>query len=133
MIAEEVPYAYVDSIDLSNVDLSIDLSNNLSDLSINLIPISVEIVPHKAYLIDEPQSHSQSTNGHGHSYLNYQIFRSENRINRDRDILIETDRSRINHQILIQRIKCIFYTLISIPITIILLGYVSMTWERASR
>ena len=122
MIAEEVPYAYVDSIDLSNVDLS----NNLLDLSINLIPISVEVVPHKAYLIDEPESiHSQSA-----SYLNFQIFRlSENRINRDRDTLINRDRG--NHQIFIQRIKCIFYTLISIPITIILLGYVSMAWERA--
>jgi len=115
---EEVPYGY--SIDLSHVDLSnIDLSNiDLSDLSINLIPISVEVVPHKAYLIDEP-IHS--------SYLNFQIFRlSENRINRDTLI----NRHRGNHQIIIQRIKCIFYTLISIPITIILLGYVSMAWER---
>jgi hypothetical protein len=111
---EEVPYGY--SIDLSHVDLS---NIDLSDLSINLIPISVEVVPHKAYLIDEPESI--------HSYLNFQIFRlSENRINRD--TLIE--RNRNNHQIIIQRIKCIFYTLISIPITIILLGYVSMAWER---
>ena len=112
---EEVPYGY--SIDLSHVDLS---NIDLSDLSINLIPISVEVVPHKAYLIDDPESiHS--------SYLNFQIFRlSENRINRD--TLIE--RNRNNHQIIIQRIKCIFYTLISIPITIILLGYVSMAWER---
>jgi hypothetical protein len=109
---EEVPYGY--SIDLSHVDLS----NELSDLSINLIPISVEVVPHKAYLIDEP-IHS--------SYLNFQIFRLSD--NRNRDTLIERDRN--NHQLLIQRIKCIFYTLISIPITIILLGYVSTVWERA--
>lgn len=107
---EEVPYCY--SIDLSNIDIS-------NDISINLIPVSVEVVPHKAYLIDSEQI---CTNSNDHSYLNFQIFRlSENRINRHRG----------NHQIFIQRIKCIFYTLISIPITIILLGYVSIALERA--
>ena len=107
---EEVPYGY--SIDLSHVDLS---NVDISDLSINLIPISVEVVPHKAYLINEPESI--------HSYLNFQIFRlSENRINRNID--------ERNNQIIIQRIKCIFYTLISIPITIILLGYISVALER---
>jgi hypothetical protein len=124
---EEVPYGY--SIDLSNVDLSnTDLSN---DLSLNLIPISVEVVPHKAYLIEGDQLHrNQNSELHSVSFLNFHIFRlSENRINRDRNINIE--RNINNHQILIQRIKCIFYTLISIPITIILLGYVSMVWERA--
>jgi hypothetical protein len=105
---EEVPYGY-------SIDMSTDLSNiDLSDVSINLIPISVEVLPHKAYLIDEP-IHS--------SYLNFQIFRlSENR-----------DIERNNHQIIMQRIKCIFYTLISIPITIILLGYISIIWEREHR
>ena len=107
---EEVPYGY--SIDFSHVDLS---NVDISDLSINLIPISVEVVPHKAYLINEPESI--------HSYLNFQIFRlSENRINRNID--------ERNNQIIIQRIKCIFYTLISIPITIILLGYISVALER---
>jgi len=116
---EEVPYGY--SIDLSNVDLSnIDVSN---DLSINLIPTSVEVVPHKAILIEADQICTIDD-----SYLNFQIFRlSENRINRDTII----NRHRGNDQIFIQRIKCIFYTLISIPITIILLGYVSMASERA--
>lgn len=127
MIAEEVPYGY---IDLSNVDLS---NNDLSKIDpSDSIPISVEVVPHKVYLIDEPQSiqsHSiHSTNG-GHSYLNFQIFRLSE--NRNRQIDIETGTVIERNNQIIQRIKCIFYTLISIPITIILLGYVSIAWERA--
>ena len=113
---EEVPYGY--SIDLSNVDLSnTDLSN---DLSLNLIPISVEVVPHKAYLIEEEHSNLST------DYLNFQIFRlTENTINRD---IIRQNRE--NSQNLLKRIKCILYTMVSIPITILLLGYVSTLWNR---
>ena len=87
-------------IDLSNTDIN--------------IPISVEVIPHKAYLIEE----------HSSSYLNFQIFRlSENRIIRDIN-------QRENDQNFIKRIKCVLYTMISIPITVILLGYISTIWNR---
>lgn len=100
----EVPYG---SLDVSNVD---------TDIS---IPISVEVVPHKVYLIEE---HNDST-----SYLNFQMFRlTENRINRD-----AIRQNRESSQNLIKRVKCILYTMVSIPITIILLGYVSTVWERS--
>lgn len=107
MIAEEVPYGYIDISNIS-MDLAIDVSN---------VPISVEVVPHKAYLIDEPLG----------AYLNFQIFRlSENRIRYTENIL--THRRREDN--VIKRIKCIFYTLISIPITILLVGCMSTLWNR---
>ena len=114
MIAEEVPYGYIDSmIDLS---LNIDISN---------VPISVEVVPHKAYLIDEPINSINSINS---SYLNFQIFRlSENRINRHTEIQLTNRRREVN---VIQKIKCIFYTFISIPITILLVGCMSTLLNR---
>ena len=100
-VIEEVPYG------------SLDISNIIDDS----IPISVEVVPHKAYLIEE-----QST-----SYLNFQMFRlTENRINRD--IIIHQNRE--SAQNLMKRIKCILYAMVSIPITIILLGYSSTIWNR---
>ena len=100
-VIEEVPYG---SLDISNINID------------DSIPISVEVVPHKAYLIEEQSS----------SYLNFQIFRlSENRINRD---IIRQNRE--SSQNLIKRIKCILYTMVSIPITILLLGYVSTLWNR---
>lgn len=100
----EVPYG---SLDVSNVD---------TDIS---IPISVEVVPHKVYLIEE----SDDSN----SYLNFQMFRlTENRINR-----VTINQNRESAQNLIKRVKCILYTMVSIPITIILLGYVSTVWNRS--
>lgn len=111
-VIEEVPYG------------SLDISNTNIDES---IPISVEVVPHKAYLIEE---HNHST-----SYLNFQIFRlTENRINRE--IILNRESShresihRENAQNLAKRIKCILYIMVSIPITILLLGYVSTIWNR---
>ncbi len=102
---EEIPYG---SLDVSNID---------TDIS---IPISVEVVPHKIYLIEE---HSENYSG---AYLNFQMFRlTENRINRD----ITIRQNRENAQNLIKRIKCILYIMVSIPITIILLGYVSTVWN----
>jgi hypothetical protein len=88
-----------------------DISNVDTDIS---IPISVEVFPHKVYLIEDNLSHSGA-------YLNFQTFRlSENRINRERE----------SSQNLIKKVKCILYTMVSIPITILLLGYVSTTWNR---
>jgi hypothetical protein len=109
-VIEEVPYG---SLDVSNINID------------DSIPISVEVVPHKAYLIEEEYNNSNS-------YLNFQIFRlTENRINRDiiqnRDIIRQ---NRENAQNLLKRIKCILYTMVSIPITILLLGYVSTIWNR---
>jgi len=99
----EVPYG---SLDVSNID---------TDIS---IPISVEVVPHKVYLIKEE---------HSSAYLNFQMFRlTENRINRD----IVMNQNRENAQNLIQRVKCILYTMVSIPITIILVRYSSTIWNR---
>ena len=104
-VIEEIPYG---SLDVSNVDTSIS------------IPISVEVVPHKVYLFEENSS----------AYLNFQLFRlSENRINRDRYRNRESIH-RENDQNLIKRIKCILYTMVSIPITILLLGYTSTVWNR---
>jgi hypothetical protein len=108
----EVPYG---SLDISNINVN------------DSIPISVEVVPHKAYLIED-SNHD--------SYLNFQLFRlSENRINRD--IVYQNRQSnhresihRENSQNLLKRIKCILYTMVSIPITILLLGYVSTIWNR---
>ena len=102
-VIEEVPYG---SLDVSNIDVDVS------------IPISVEVVPHKAYLIEEE---------HSNDYLNFQIFRlTENRINGN--IIIHQNRE--NSQNLIKRIKYILYTMVSIPITILLLGYVSTLWNR---
>uniref|UniRef100_A0A6C0D233 Uncharacterized protein n=1 Tax=viral metagenome TaxID=1070528 RepID=A0A6C0D233_9ZZZZ len=107
---EEVPYAYI-NLDISNIE---SFHNDVSN-----IPVSVEVVPHKAYLIDEPITHSGA-------YLNFHIFRlSQNRINRNDQI------RGISHNYTIQRIKCVFYTIISIPITIILIGYISTIWDRS--
>lgn len=107
-VIEEIPYG---SLDISNINVD------------DSMPISVEVVPHKAYLIEEEYSNS---------YLNFQIFRlTENRINRD--IIIRQNRQsnhRENTQNLLKRIKCILYTMVSIPITILLLGYVSTLWNR---
>lgn len=108
-VIEEIPYG---SLDISNINVD------------DSIPISVEVVPHKAYLIEEHSNHDSST------YLNFQVFRlSENRINRARGIV----RNRAHEQHVIKRIKCILYTMISIPITILLLGYVSTLWNRNRR
>lgn len=102
-VIEEIPYG---SLDISNIN--IDYS----------IPISVEVVPHKAYLIEEE---------HSSSYLNFQIFRlTENRINRD--IIIRQNRE--SSQNLVKKIKCILYTMVSIPITILLVGYISTLLNR---
>jgi hypothetical protein len=102
-VIEEVPYGLR------------DISNTHIDYS---IPISVEVVP-QACLIEE-------SNYHSNAYLNFQIFRlTENRINRD--ILINQNRE--SAQNLIKRIKCILYVMVSIPITIILLGYISTIWN----
>ena len=105
-VIEEVPYA---SRDISNVDID------------DSMPISVEVVAHKAYLIEE----------HSNAHLNFQIFRlNENRINRNIVIYENRESShRENAQILINRIKCILYTMVSIPITILLVGYVSTLWN----
>jgi hypothetical protein len=107
-VIEEVPYG------------SRDISNIIDDS----IPISVEVVPHKAYLIEEHSNLSSA-------YLNFQMFRlTENRINRD-IIRQNRENSHIeNAHNLIKRIKCILFTMISIPIIIILLGYVSTIWNR---
>lgn len=108
-VIEEVPYG---SLDISNINID------------ESIPISVEVVPHKAYLIEE----------HSTSYLNFQIFRlTENRINRQsihRQIIHRESIHRENAQNLAKRIKCILYIMVSIPITILLLGYVSTIWNR---
>jgi hypothetical protein len=102
-VIEEIPYG---SLDISNINVD------------DSIPISVEVVPHKAYLIEEE---------HSNDYLNFQIFRlTENRINGN--IIIHQNRE--NSQNLIKRIKYILYTMVSIPITILLLGYVSTLWNR---
>jgi hypothetical protein len=107
-VIEEVPYG---SRDVSNVDIDIS------------IPISVEVIPHKVYLIEENSySGNHSVNhsvNHSGAYLNFHIVRSENRI---RDI------NRENDQNILKRIKCILYTMVSIPITILLLGYTSTIW-----
>ena len=104
---EEIPYG---SLDISNINVD------------DSIPISVEVVPHKAYLIEEHSNHDSS------SYLNFQIFRlSENRINRD----IVRNRNRENADNLVKRIKCILYTMVSIPITLLLVGYVSTLLNHA--
>jgi hypothetical protein len=101
-VIEEVPYG---SLDISNVDID------------DSIPISVEVVPHKAYLIEEE---------HPSSYLNFQIFRlTENRINRD---IIRQNRESPHN--LIKNIKCILYTMVSIPITILFVGYISTLLNR---
>ena len=101
---EEIPYG---SLDISNINVD------------DSIPISVEVVPHKAYLIEEHSNHDSN------SYINFQIFRlTENRINRD------IVRNRENAENLVKRIKCILYIMVSIPITILLLGYVSTLWNR---
>lgn len=104
---EEVPYGSL-ALDISNINVD------------DSMPISVEVVPHKAYLIEDSCSD-----------LNFQIFRlTENRINRD---IIHQNREsshRESAQKLIKRIKCILYTMVSIPITIILLGYVSTAWNQ---
>lgn len=101
-VIEEVPYG---SLDISNIDID------------DSIPISVEVVPHKAYLIEEE---------HSSSYLNFQIFRlTENRINRD---IIRQNRE--SSQNLVKKIKCILYTMVSIPITILLVGYISTLLNR---
>jgi hypothetical protein len=103
-VIEEVPYG---SLDISNINID------------DSIPISVEVVPHTAYLIEE-----QST-----SYLNFQIFRlTEHRINRESSHRESIHRE--NAQNLAKRIKCILYIMVSIPITILLLGYVSTIWNR---
>jgi hypothetical protein len=109
-VIEEIPYG---SLDISNINVN------------DSIPISVEVVPHKAYLIEEEHSNLST------DYLNFQIFRlTENTINRD---IIRQNRQsnhRENTQNLLKRIKCILYTMVSIPITILLLGYVSTLWNR---
>ena len=97
----EVPYG---SRDISNVDIDVSIT------------ISVEVVPHKVYLIEEI-----SNSHHSESYLNFHLLRSENRI---RDIV-----NQDNDQNLIKRIKCILYGMVSIPITILLLGYTSTIWK----
>ena len=98
-VIEEIPYG---SLDISNINVD------------DSMPISVEVVPHKAYLIEEHSNHDSS------AYLNFQMFRlSENRINRN------IIRNREHEQHVIKRIKCILYTMVSIPITILLVGYIS--------
>ena len=100
-VIEEVPYG---SLDISNINID------------DSIPISVEVVPHKAYLIEHPNA------------LNFQIFRlTENRINREG--IHRESIHRESAQNLIKRIKCILYAMVSIPITIILLGYSSTIWN----
>lgn len=104
-VIEEIPYG---SLDISNINVD------------DSIPISVEVVPHKAYLIEEHSNHDSSP------YINFQIFRlSENRINRN------IIRNREHEQHVIKRIKCILYTMVSIPITILLVGYVSTLLNHA--
>jgi hypothetical protein len=101
-VIEEIPYG---SLDISNINID------------DSIPLSVEVVPHKAYLIEDSSS-----------YLNFKIFRlSENRINRD----IVRNRNRENADNLVKRIKCILYTMVSIPITLLLVGYVSTLLNHA--
>jgi hypothetical protein len=105
-VIEEIPYG---SLDISNINID------------DSIPISVEVVPHKAYLIEEHSNHDSS------SYLNFQIFRlTENRINRD----IIARQNRESSQNLVKNIKCILYTMVSIPITILLVGYISTLLNR---
>ncbi len=108
--ANEVPYGL---IDVSNTDINIPISVE-----------AVEVVPHKAYLIEENQLGA---------YLNFQMFGlSENRINRHINIHINRDinRNRDNDRNVIKRIKCIICTMITIPFTVILLGYISTIWNR---
>ncbi len=95
-VIEEIPYG---SLDISNINID------------DSIPLSVEVIPHKAYLIEDSSS-----------YLNFQIFR----LTENRDILIHQNReSRESSQNLVKKIRCILYTMVSIPITILLVGYIS--------
>ncbi len=101
-VIEEIPYG---SLDISNINVD------------EIIPISIEVVPHKAYLIEDSGA-----------YLNFQTFRiTENIINRE-SIHRESSNRESSHN-LVKKIKCILYTMVSIPITILLLGYVSTLWN----